>query len=264
MLSDMPPSTATKRTLAVGQVDVLDRFDRVERHARRSATSARPGSIESSLPGPSSSSAVRRIVVHVLGDRRRAAVRRVGHREAAAEVVGGEVAEGGERLDREPPRLEVEELRADVHVQAACRSAQGACCSRSIAIRRLRRCEKPNFEPAWPVRIAAWVSATTPGRDADHHLGAGVASRSSLSSSSKLSTTIRAPISAAARSSCSDFALPWKTIRSPVEARALRQRELAAGGDVDAQALLAGRRAGPRCTGRPWRRRRPRRRPSRP
>ena len=56
---------------------------------------------------------------------------------------------------------------------------------------------KPNFEPAWPVRIAACVSATTPGVTRISTL-AGCPSASSLSMSSKLSTTIRAPASTAA------------------------------------------------------------------
>ncbi len=82
--------------------------------------------------------------------------------------------------------------------------ARGACSS-----------EKPNFEPAWPVRIAAWVSATTPGVTRII-TSAGRASCSSLSSSSKLSITIRASAAVAASSSLRDFALPWKTILSPV------------------------------------------------
>ena len=30
--------------------------------------------------------------------------------------------------------------------------------------------EKPNFESAWPVEIAAWVSPATSGRDPDQHV----------------------------------------------------------------------------------------------
>ena len=75
---------------------------------------------------------------------------------------------------------------------------------------------KPNFEPAWPVRIAACVSATTPGVTRISTL-AGCPSASSLSMSSKLSTTMRAPASTAACSSRADFALPCSRIRSPLK-----------------------------------------------
>ena len=60
------------------------------------------------------------------------------------------------------------------------------------------------------------MSATTPGVTRII-TSTGAAIRSSLSISSKLSTTIRAPASAAARSSCADFALPCRMIRRPLK-----------------------------------------------
>src|SRR3954468_8484812 len=42
------------------------------------------------------------------------------------------------------------------------RSAQAAARRRSMAS-GASASGKPNFEPAWPVRMAAWVSGTTPG-----------------------------------------------------------------------------------------------------
>ena len=104
--------------------------------------------------------------------------------------------------------------------------ASGACSS-----------EKPNFEPAWPVRIAAWVSATTPGVTRII-TSAGRASCSSLSSSSKLSTTIRAPASRGGLQLASGLRVAVEDDPLAGEARLLGQRELAAGGDVDAQPLL--------------------------
>ncbi len=42
----------------------------------------------------------------------------VGHAEASAEVVGGEVAEAAQRVERAPIRSQLQNLRADVEVQA--------------------------------------------------------------------------------------------------------------------------------------------------
>ena len=54
----------------------------------------------------------------VVGDRRRRVLGPVGDPEAAAEVVDGEAAERGDRLGGAAEAVEVEQLRADVHVQA--------------------------------------------------------------------------------------------------------------------------------------------------
>ena len=65
------------------------------------------------------------------------------------------------RLGGRLPGSEVEQLRADVGVQAASSSASEPA-SRSIAARARRRL-KPNFEFAWPVEMWSWVSPRTSG-----------------------------------------------------------------------------------------------------
>ena len=81
------------------------------------------------------------------------------------------------------------------------------------------------------------------GRDAHEHPAATSprrrASASSRSSSSNESTTIRpTPAAIAARSSSVDLLLPWNTMRVGREAGVQRDVQLAAGRDVEVEALL--------------------------
>ena len=144
-----------------------------------------------------------------------------------------------------------------------CRSAHGACVSRSMARGACAR-----LEAELRARVAGEDRGVRVGddarRDPDHHLGRAAPSASSLSISSKLSTTIRAPASAAARSSRADFALPCRMMRRPLKPALERQRELAARTRRRPPGPPPRTPAGPRCTGTPCRRTRPRRRPSRP
>ena len=124
------------------------------------------------------------------------------------------------------------------------RSAHGARVSRSIASGACARL-KPNFEPAWPVRIAAWVSATTPGRDPDHHLDRGLQRLQLVELVEVVDDDPRARLRGGLELG-RDFALPWKTIRSPVKpafapARAPRRRRRRRSGPP------RGRPSGRRC-----------------
>ena len=231
----MPPSTADEPHRAVRQVDVLDRLDRVERHAgggheRAAGLDRELLARAEQLVGGGDHRA------HVLGDGRRAAIWRVGDGEPAAEVVGAEVAERGDRLDREPPRREVEELRADVDVQAA----QVGPRASPQPLDRARRVGEREAELR--ARVAGQDRGVRVGddarRDPDHHLDRARRCASSLSISSKLSTTIRAPASAAARSSCADFALPCRMIRRPLKPAFSASASSPPRRDVDGQALL--------------------------
>ncbi len=119
--------------------------------------------------------------------------------------------------------------------------------SRSIASGACARL-KPNFEPAWPVRIAACVSATTPGvTRIITSTGACERARACRARRSCRRRSARRA-SAAACSSARGLRVAVEDDPVAVEAGLLGQRELAAGRDVDAQALLVedpqDRRAG--------------------
>ena len=152
----MPPSTAThggRRQVA------LDRLDRVERHAR--VRDERAAGLEHSrLPGPSSSSR-RAHRGHPLARSSAAGRRRCRPRRGRRR--------GRRRRSRRawrsprPPRGTARG-RSSCEPMWMCRpasSSRGRRARRSIASAPGQ--PKPNFESAWPVAIAAWVSATTPG-----------------------------------------------------------------------------------------------------
>ena len=87
----MPPSTATQvETLRLTVCTVYSVTVEL-------ATSARPGSSSSRLPASELVVRGGHDRVDVLGDRRRLLGGRVGHAEAAAEVVDGKVAERRDR-----------------------------------------------------------------------------------------------------------------------------------------------------------------------
>ena len=110
--------------------------------------------------------------VDVLGNARRALVGRIRDGEPAAEVVRAEVAERGDRLDRQlPPRREVEELRADVDVQAFQVGPRRVC----EVLDRARRVGEREAELR--ARVAGQDRGVRVGddarRNADHHLDRG-------------------------------------------------------------------------------------------
>ena len=170
----------------------------------------------------------------VLLDRGRLAVR-VGDGKAAAEVVRGEVAEGRDRLDREPPRLEVEQLRPDVHVQASEVRPRGV----REAIDRVRRLLEAEAELR--ARMAGEDRRVRvgddPGRDPDHH-PRGHRQRVEL-------VDVVEVVDDDQRTGLSGRLQLRRGLRVAVQddpvalvAGVARQCELAPGGDVDAQPLL--------------------------
>ena len=114
---------------------------------------------------------------------------------------------------------------------------------------------KPNFESSAPVAMYSCVCASTPGVTRTSTRGAGqpsATSASSRSSSSKESATMRPTSdSSAVRSSASDLLLPWNTMRAGGNPARERDVQLAAGGDVEVQALARRPAAPSRCTGTP-------------
>ena len=132
-------------------------------------------------------------------------------------------------------RVEVGELRADVHVEPG--DVEPALERSLDSPQRLSSGGRPNFEPWWPVRIASCVSASTPGvtRTSTRRTPAAAAR---LASSGASSTTVAPASAAAARSSSSDLLLPCTTSWSPVEPGRARERELAERRDVGAEPFL--------------------------
>ncbi len=68
----------------------------------------------------------------------------------------------------------------------------------------------PNLEPAWPVRMCSWVSASTPGTTRRSSRGPPPSAWRRSASCSLSSTTVPTPASTAIRSSASDLALPCR------------------------------------------------------
>ena len=180
------------------------------------------------------------------------------------------------RLQREHPpggHLEaagVEDLRADVRVQAAQ--------VQHVLVEDLRRpprtaappaSEKPNFWSSCAVAMNSWVCASTPTVTRTSTRGRTPRSRASAVSrsiSSNESTMIRPTPASSARAS-SDDRLVVAVEADPLRRHPGGQRDgqLAAGADVEEQALLGDRSGRPPCTGTPCprSRRRRRRRPPR-
>ena len=146
--------------------------------------------------------------LRVVGHRRRALVGRVGDPEPAAEVVGREVPERGDRLRRAAEAVEVEQLRADVHVQAVQLEAGGAGDPVEQRRRLLERDAELGLRAAGVhrrVRLAGHRRV-----DAQQHaLVRGAPSRSRRSTSSGPSITIMpTPAASASPMSSSLLALP--------------------------------------------------------
>ena len=215
----MPPSTATQvRDVA------LDALHRVERHAGVGASARGRARSAGACPG-----------VHpVLARRARRACRRTPRSSAGSAGTrcrrrrdrrrgprSGNVAELRELRHLAAKGLQLEQLRADVGVQAGEREPGDALDPldrrRGVAPSRSRTSSRPG-----PVEIFSCVSPRTSGRDPDQHrLGlrpvrarggqplAGGRSRRSCPPRSA-----RPARPAPSRSSASDFALPCITIRS--------------------------------------------------
>ena len=93
-----------------------------------------------------------------------------------------------------------------------CRPAISRPAGASAISARASSGANPNFEPAWPVRIASCVSASTPGVTRSRtRCDRPPSSSASRSASSPLSsTTVPTPASTAIASSARDFALPCR------------------------------------------------------
>ena len=192
---------------------VLDRLHRVQRdgrvgHERTARLIGDPLARAEDLAHE------RDLALDVVLDLRRGLLVGVGDAEAAAHVVGPEIAQLRDRLQRGAERREVEDLRADVEVQAVEVELVGALrpLDRDRGVGRV--------EPELGVRPAGGdlgmgVGADA-GRDAQQDPLAGARagiSRSSRSSSTRLSTTMSPmPASSAICSSASLLALPCRWI----------------------------------------------------
>ena len=256
-LSDMPAVDGD-----VGGDVALDRLHGVEGHAGIGDERAARLDRRSRLPAPEDLAHGGGLGLDVGLDRRRLVLGRVGDAEAAAEVVDRELAEAGDRLDRLAERAELEDLRADVHVQAAqleAVRAEQALDGRAGVVQGEAelRVQLPGGDEVVRARL-------DPGRDAD----AGPAGRrpratsdSSRSMSSKLSITMcPTPASIALAQLALGLRVAVEVDARGFEATAQREVKLAARRGVAGQVLLARTAGRPRCRGRPWRRTRPRRR----
>ena len=127
--------------------------------------------------------------------------------EAAAEVVDEEAAERGQRLGGLAEACEVEQLRADVDVQAS-QLERRVLLILSISA-GASSSATPNFASGLPVSIAAYVLPGTAGFTRSSTRWVLVASRSRRSTSSSPSITMTpTPASNAAWMSVSLLALP--------------------------------------------------------
>ena len=107
----MPPSTAT--CVSTPRLTVTTEYSVTSERP----TTERPGSTISSRGGVEVCVQGVDGRLGVVGHRRRLVLRAVADAQPAAEVVGAEVAERGDRLGGPAEAVEVEQLRADVHVQ---------------------------------------------------------------------------------------------------------------------------------------------------
>ena len=241
----MPPSTATKpRLTSITEYSVTPAL----------ATSARPGSSSSSMSSPKVSCARSTSELHPLARLRRRLVG-VGDAHAAAEVVDLERPSAAQRLHRAREGREVEELGAEVAVQADDVDGRRRASAISAAA---SSGSSPNFEVVPPVRMPVVSVGVDAGHDAHQAALASHAEIGELGGVGAVDDDRPTPASTAAASSACDLALPCMTIlagskpafsarcSSPPEATSTRGRP-------------RRRRAARRCRGRPWRRRRCRR-----
>ena len=172
-----------------------------------------------------------------------------------AELVAAARGERGEPLDRLSLRVEVRELRADVDVDAEHSSPRSSASATSA-----RACSggSPNFEPWCPVRIASWVSASTPSVTRTSARSTPAAAASSASSSA--SSTTGAPSAAAWPRNSLVLVVAVDDERVARQARRARERELARRPRRPRRSLPRAGAGAARRSGTPSRRRR--RRPS--
>ena len=243
-----------------GRDVALDRLDRVERDGRRWRRARGRARSAAACPGRGARARRATFAVDVLLDRRRLLVGRVGDAEAAAEVVGREVAERRERLDR---RAERRRARSICEPMCMCRPDRSSCARAAQRARSPPRASsrpKPNFVSAWPVEIVVVRVAGDAGRDADQHRAGDAAlggdrARAGRCSSNVSTTMWPTPASSACASSrvatsrCrAGRSAPGRSRRAARGAARRRRRRRSRGPPRRA----AGRR---RCTGTPWRRR---------
>ena len=218
---------------------------------------ARPGSIESRGSADAERPAL------VLDDRRhlggqlrrvgRVVLGRVGDAEAAAEVHLGHLdadlrAHGG--VQRQHPArgdLEargVEDLAADVGVQAEQVAAPGASCTRRTASSASPLAiEKPNFWSSWAVAMYSWVCASTPAVTRTITPVVRPSSRGDLGQALDLVEGVdddaaRRRARRRARARASVLLLPWKPTRSIGKPARSATSQLAARADVEREPLL--------------------------
>ena len=96
----------------------------------------------------------------------------------------------------------------------------------------------PNFEPAWPVRMCSWVSASTPGTTRISRRGPPPSACSRSASCSLSITTVPTPASSAISQLGLGLRVAVQVQPLGGEAGAQGEVQLAARGDVAAQALL--------------------------
>ena len=184
----------------------------------------------------------------------------VGDAEAAAEVELGqldaELARRPARAGRAPggrpprsPRCRRSGCRCGSAGRAA-RARGGSSTRRTASTASPPVIEKPNFWSSWAVAMYSWVCASTrrsPAPSPARRTPSSAATRGQpldlveRVDDDPADARARAP----RRSSASDLLLPWKPIRAGSKPGPQRDGELAAGADVEAEALL-GHPAGDR------------------
>ena len=233
----MPPSTAT-------QVETLRlTVSTVYRVTVELATSARPGSSSSRLSSPISSCSAPTIASTYCSASRRPLVGRVGGTEPAAEVVDAELPELRDRPDRLPERLELEQLRADVEVQPD-QLERLALPQAGDRGRRLGDREA-ELRVGLPGRDLVMGVAGDAGGDPDQHLLASVKLGRDLLEPLELVERVDHDVADACverRAQLGDGLGVAVQVGPPrVKARAQRERELSAGGNVARQSLVGER-----------------------
>ena len=212
----------------------------------------RPGSMISSALGGQVLAGGADQRVEVGGDATAARRRRCSARPARRRGRRPGTRRARRRRDGLGERLDGEDLRADVDVQARACAAAGSC-----SIRRDQPAAaagaSPNFEPAWPVSTLRVGVGRHAGDDADQHVLRAARRDGRLEPVDVVGVVDHddpSPCSTAIAISSSDFALPCSTSRAGSTPALSARDDLAAAGDVEPEALLGHhplhRRAGER------------------